>query len=106
VEPDYYQTVSAIGKPIIDIFEVELKSTCIETIWNLEYCYGWSFNMLTAFKYLWRLGQKSPIIVDDVKKAITYFEWELECEFVNLSLYIREQIKQAITELEQLIENY
>jgi thymidylate synthase (FAD) len=78
--PQHYQKISAIGKPIIDIFEVTLKEDCFKTIHYLEKEKNWSFDLLNAFKYLWRLGQKgskSDLILD-LNKIIDYLESEFK----------------------------
>jgi flavin-dependent thymidylate synthase len=101
VEPKYYQTVSPIGRPIIELLGVEIVSTCIETIRRLEASDRQmdSFNFISAIKYLWRLGLKTPEVRNDLDKAIKYLKWELDnCKFPLL----RGNIKRAITECERL----
>lgn len=76
----YYQAPSPIGKPILDLFldESDYKEDCIHTLWHLERDNRGSFNQYSAFKYLWRLGQKTSDYREDLNKAIEYFEWEIE----------------------------
>ncbi len=74
----YYQTPSPLGKPILDIFEIDYQEDCIHTIWHLERHRNWDFNMLNAVKYLWRAGQKDPDPRSDLSKAIEYLTWAIE----------------------------
>ena len=79
MNPSYYLQMSEIGKPIIDKLRIDeyLQSDCISTIYALESAgMGWDFNLSSALKYLWRLGQKTEDYSDDLRKAITYLQWE------------------------------
>lgn len=104
----YYQIPSPLGKPILDLLEIEYQTNCIGTIWNLEKYRGWSFNLLNAVKYLWRLGQKDPDYRSDLKKAIEYLEWELlDCSRgCDNYTYLQQQIEIAIDECKALLESY
>ena len=75
----YYQAPSSAGKEILDLFlkPDDYKEDCIHTIWHLERNKGFSFNMLNAVKYLWRLGKKDDSI-KELEKAIDYLGWELD----------------------------
>lgn len=98
----YYQTVSPIGKPILDILGVQYRSTCIDTINFLEYYQGWNFKLCTALTYLWRLGQKTPHIGDDLKKAIDYLQWALEDNLTVLPINMERPVTEAITACRKL----
>lgn len=81
MNPSYYLQMSEIGKPIIDKLSIDgyLQPDCISTIYALEAAgMGWDFNLSSALKYLWRLGQKTEDYGDDLRKAITYLRWEYE----------------------------
>ena len=58
--------------------ESEYKETCIRTIWHLEAQGKGSFNQYNAIKGLWRLGQKTEDLKEDVEKIIEYLEWEID----------------------------
>jgi thymidylate synthase (FAD) len=110
-EPNYYQTVSAIGKPIIESLGVEIRSSCIETIRFLEAedremeAIAWTFNVISAIKYLWRLGLKTSDIRSDLGKAIQYLEWELE-EYEGLaSIGHHAKLKTAFVECQRLLKS-
>lgn len=77
MKKDYYEKPSKMGMPILTILGVEIQASCIETIWYLEKEKGWNFNMLTAVKYLWRLGVKNPDPTSDLAKTIDYLYWQL-----------------------------
>lgn len=81
MNPLYYLQMSEIGKPVIDRLRIDeyLQPDCIRTIYALESAgMGWNFNLSSALKYLWRLGQKTEDYSDDLRKAITYLRWEYE----------------------------
>lgn len=100
----YYNQVSPIGKPILDLLCIECKESCIATLLSLQ-SDGWGFCSLTAVKYLWRLGQKTEDYSDDIVKAIQYFEWASENEFdlPNFDIDRWGNIGFAILELDKLL---
>jgi hypothetical protein len=89
--PPHYQAVSGIGAPILRILGLgseTLALECIETIEILEFESQWSFCLLNAVKYLWRVGLKGDTI-EDLKKAKWYLErWKSKgdgraCRFLS-----------------------
>jgi hypothetical protein len=92
----YYQQPSEIGLPIIKLFIQNPNGECRQTIYLMEREYNWGFNMSSALKYLWRLGQKSPDIANDLEKTVQYLEWELESPITPLSEDTRNAIVKAL----------
>jgi hypothetical protein len=92
----YYQSPSEIGLPIIKLFIINPNGECRQTIYAMERKYNWGFNMSSALKYLWRLGQKSPDIANDLEKTVQYLEWELESPITPLSEDTRNAIVKAL----------
>ena len=76
----YYKNPSPLGMLVIEkLLQPDvIKETCIETIWHLEATTGdWTFNLSSALKYLWRLGQKDGATTEsDIRKALVYMDWE------------------------------
>jgi hypothetical protein len=102
----HYTEVSPIGKPILDIFDIDYQESCIETIQVMQYYEDWNFNLLTAMKYLWRLGQKSPDVKADLIKAIDYFQWAIDDQLNDLPDSLSENdILLAIEKCKELLNN-
>jgi hypothetical protein len=102
----HYTKVSPIGKPILDIFDIDYQESCIETIQVMQYYEDWNFNLLTAMKYLWRLGQKSPDVKADLIKAIDYFQWAIDDQLNDLPDSLSENdILLAIEKCKELLNN-
>jgi Protein of unknwon function (DUF3310) len=102
----HYTEISPIGKPILDIFDIDYQDSCIETIQVMQYYEDWNFNLLTAMKYLWRLGQKSPEIKADLIKAIDYLQWALADELNYLPMSVKKyQVQEAIKKCKELIND-
>lgn len=74
---NYYQQPSQLGLPILKILISNPDGECRHAIYQLEREAGWTFNLCSAIKYLWRLGDKSDKISSDLSKAIDYLNWEL-----------------------------
>jgi len=79
---EYYSEPSELGMLVIEklLLPDVIKDTCIETIWHLEATTeDWNFNLSSALKYLWRLGQKQGSSVQsDIRKALVYLDWEFD----------------------------
>jgi hypothetical protein len=104
--PRHYQDVSAIGEPILRILGLgseTLGLECIEAIEILEFESQWSFCLLNAVKYLWRVGLKGDTI-EDLKKAKWYLErWKSKgdgraCRFLS-------RVENAIAIIDGFIDN-
>lgn len=52
------------------------KVECIDVIHGL----GLSYNMGNALKYIWRCGRKTEDRLTDLRKALTYLEFEIQRE--------------------------
>lgn len=100
----YYNQVSPIGKPILDLLCIEYRESCIATICSLEYYSGWNFCALTGIKYLWRMGQKTKDYRDDIRKSIEYFEWAITDEFNELPSSKILSLNLAISALNTLLD--
>ena len=101
----YYNQVSPIGKPILDLLGIEYKQSCIATLNHLEYFNDWNFNCLTGIKYLWRLGQKTEDYSSDMAKAIDYFTWAVENRVNEMYPSRVAKVEQAIAALKELIND-
>jgi dUTP pyrophosphatase len=100
----YYSSVSPIGKPILDLLEIQYSNSCIETLSWLSYEGDASFTLLTGIKYLWRLGQKTKDMSSDLVKAIDYFQWSLEDTLSPLPQKWIHPVHCIIEECQQLLE--
>lgn len=58
--PDHYQ--SSVGVECVDVIEDK----------------GMNFAVGSAFKYVWRCGEKHPDPLDDLKKARWYLDREIQ----------------------------
>lgn len=99
----YYNQVSPIGKPILDLLEIEYRESCIATLNHLEYYNDWNFNCLTGIKYLWRLGQKTKDCRDDILKSIEYFQWAMNDDLNILSIERMDCVNTAQLALYRLL---
>lgn len=76
----YYKDPSPLGMLVIEklLLPDVMRETCVETIWHLEATTeDWNFNLSSALKYLWRLGQKDGVTTEsDIRKALVYLDWE------------------------------
>lgn len=101
----YYSTISLIGKPILDIFDIDYKESCIETIQAMQYYKGWNFNLCSAIKYLWRIGQKTKDIRADLVKTIDYLQWAIDDDLnvLDFSEVSEDLVRKAIKECNQLL---
>lgn len=94
---NYYQEISPLGKPIIEKLiigskiKVNLKQECRLVIYELETDHGWGFNLCSALKYLWRLGEKpGASIQGDCRKVVEYLQWEIEADvWVNNTFLLK-----------------
>ena len=78
--PPHYQSVSTIGRPILEAMGIlpgTLEMECIEALEHLEVAKRWNFNILSAVKYLWRCGMKGDSI-EDLRKARWYLNRQIE----------------------------
>jgi hypothetical protein len=101
----YYTTVSTIGKPILDLLEIEYCQSCIETIQVMQYYKHWNYNLCNALKYLWRLGEKDKDPRGDLTKAIDYLQWARDDELNDLPETVSLlNINIAISKCQQLLK--
>ena len=100
----YYSSPSEIGLPILKLFIQNPTGECRWTIYTMERKYNyWGFNLSSAIKYLWRVGNKRNGMQGDLKKAIQYLNWELESPYRPLSVDTKQSIEKAIEMCEDLL---
>lgn len=81
-----------------------IKGDCIDTIANLESeDFYWRFNLSSALKYCWRLGQKGSLaeLYRDITKAIDYLK--LEKQAVGLRLLTRDYGRVCVADINYAI---
>ena len=65
IKPDHYKAGNALYS-CIDVIEDLCKNTKNDTFTD--------YNRFQAFKYIWRAGNKDPVL-QDLKKAAKFFEF-------------------------------
>lgn len=97
----HYKAPSKLGLPILKILIDNPHGECRFAIYKFEREFGWGFNLCSAVKYLWRLGEKSPNLIGDLDKAIDYLNWELDEPISSSQEHFR-IVQQAIVACEEL----
>lgn len=99
---EYYNQVSPIGKPMLDLLKVNCKKSCIDTINHMDSQKCYNFCYLNGIKYLWRLGRKTEDCSEDIRKAIEYFEWSITNELNPLSCIKKRRVHIVISKLKEM----
>jgi hypothetical protein len=109
--PDYYNTVSHLGAPLLALLDFPILDTCRMTIENANR-QGASFYICSTIKYLWRLGNKGGLdkVPLDLLKVITNLTWELESATDSAKKARLEVLKaecsQLLNSFERIRENF
>jgi hypothetical protein len=74
VRPNYYRAHVKVSDPKNAGNRIEVDVECFDLIDAL----GLNFYTGNALKYLWRAGRKTDDVVEDLVKAKTYLEQEID----------------------------